>query len=91
MEYFNGQEGVKPVVFCSPVGELVDFILVERRMFEDGIECKVGVDSGGGFLKICLNIFSHEDFKDMHESPKRRKYSDGVNLKDSKTQVLTNY
>ena len=77
-------EGDKPVVFCSAVGALVELILLERRMFEDGIECKVGVDGGGGFLKICLNIFSHEDFKDTPASSKRRKYSDGICLKDSK-------
>ena len=80
---FGGQ-GVKPVVFCSAVGELVNFILLERRMFEDGLECKVGVDSGGGFLKICLNIFSHEEFKDTPKSMKRRKYSDGVCVKNTK-------
>ena len=25
-------------------------------MFDNDLECKVGVDSGGGFFKICLNI-----------------------------------
>ena len=84
VEYVDFDEGDKPVVFCSAVGALVELILLERRMFEDGIECKVGVDGGGGFLKICLNIFSHEDFKDTPASSKRRKYSDGICLKDSK-------
>ena len=55
---------VKPVDFCTSLEELVDFILLERRMFDDDLECKVGVDSGGGFFKICLNIVSHEDFND---------------------------
>ena len=77
---FKGKSGIKPVVFCSALPELVDFILLERRLFEDDLECKVGVNGGGGFLKICLNIFSHGEFKD--KISKRKKYSDGVAPKD---------
>ena len=81
---FGCKEGIKPLVFCHNVEELVNYVLIERRMFENDLECKVGVDSGGGFLKLCINIFSHSDFENTHEKTKRRKYSDGFSIKDEK-------
>ena len=42
----------------------------------ENVEMKVGVDGGGGFLKITLNII---DLEECAETPqKRAKYSDGI-------------
>ena len=42
----------------------------------ENVEMKVGVDGGGGFLKITLNII---DLEECAETPKKRaKYSDGI-------------
>ena len=60
----------------------MDFLLLERRIFEEGIECKIGVDTGGGFLKCCLNISSNDDF--IETVTKRRKFSDDFKCQNAK-------
>ena len=66
-----------PVIQCIDIDGLVDFILRERQCRSEHVEMKVGVDGGGGFLKICLNIV--DLLEECGENPpKRAKYCDGI-------------
>lgn len=62
-----------PVVHCVNIEGLISFVVEERGA--DDFELKIGVDGGGGFLKICLNIL---DGDERHVQKKRARYEDGV-------------
>ena len=36
-------------------------LLVERMKDFENLELKIGIDGGGGFLKVCLNIIANEN------------------------------
>ena len=40
-------------------------------MFEDGIECKIGIDGGGGFLRYA-SIFCRSDFNQKLAKTKQK-------------------
>ena len=71
----NGKEEPTSVVFCHDLEGLVDLIINERGTSEN-FEIKIGIDGGGSFLKVCLNIVEFD------EAPKRKhkrgKFKDGV-------------
>ena len=43
------------VAHCKSLEELIDEVLLPRKVFSDHL-IKVGIDGGGGFLKACLGI-----------------------------------
>ena len=63
-----------PVVYCVNIEGLVNFVAEERGA--DDFELKIGVDGGGGFLKICLNIL--DSGEERYVQSKRARYEDGV-------------
>lgn len=77
-------------VFCNNVNELIDFVKEKREV--DEVHLKIGIDSGGGFIKVCLSIQSSTIIESDIESIKcRQKYSDGPvakNFKDSGVKKL---
>ena len=49
-------------IVCSNLSGLIGVILEKRqRMEEDSLLIRIGIDSGGGFLKICLSVFHIDD------------------------------
>ena len=74
---FDEEETVTPVVYCTDIKGFIDFVLLQRREFSEDVEMKLGLDSGGGFFKICLNVFSHCDFENLRVTAKKQKYSEG--------------
>lgn len=64
-----------PVVYCVNIEGLIDFVIQERGGSDD-IEFKIGVDGGGGFLKICLNLV--ETKESSPAKGKRARYCDGI-------------
>ena len=47
---------------CSNLSGLIGAILEKRqRMEEDSLLLRIGIDGGGGFLKICLSVFDIDD------------------------------
>ena len=67
-----------PVVYCTDMDSLLDTIL-EERCGNGNFELKLGVDGGGGFIKICLNIIDLDE--ESCSSTKRSRYSEGVSKK----------
>ena len=48
----------KPAVICNNVKAFIDFVITERHL-EGQICIKiVGADGGGGFFKVCINIYA---------------------------------
>lgn len=67
----------RTVVYCNNLTGLLDFIWIERQ-YTDDMHIKVGIDGGGGFVKICLS-FNSQRFGDTDSKPKflnDLKYSD---------------
>ena len=77
-----------PVVYCSDMDSLIETVLLERMKDFEKVELKIGIDGGGGFLKVCLNIIG-EDSENVPPT-KRRKYSEVARdlFKDSSVQKL---
>lgn len=53
-----GQHSNIPVIYCNDVPNLIERIKDTRRDEEDDLYMKLGIDGGGGFLKITLSIVS---------------------------------
>ena len=68
------------VIFCKDIPGFVKHVRNERDVSD--VHLKLGIDGGGGFLKICLSIQS-TDFDSEH-SGKRAKYDKGVAAHDFK-------
>jgi hypothetical protein len=50
-----------PVVYCPNTSELINFICDRRNINSETVSFgKFGIDSGGGFIKICLNLITQE-------------------------------
>lgn len=66
----------QPFVFCSNVEQLCQF--VEKKRECERPHLKIGIDGGGGFLKITLSI---QDMERRTENKSRQCYEDGVAAK----------
>jgi hypothetical protein len=54
----KSERALRPVVYCSDTGSLMEFLLHHRQVESEGLLAKVGIDGGGGFMKVCLNLLS---------------------------------
>lgn len=76
------------LVYCNNLENFIEYIETRREIGNHHL--KVGIDGGGGFLKVCLSIQALQDKTDQKES-KRQKYDDGVcakTFKDSGVKKL---
>ena len=76
------------VVHCKDLAELLNEVLLSRRVFQNHI-VKLGIDGGGGFLKVSLGIMELDSHCDSR-SPPRKKLLTQRTAKDSsvKRQML---
>jgi hypothetical protein len=80
-----------PTIYCTKPNELLDHIIEFRN--GDEVDCilKIGIDGGGGFMKVCLNIQQQIKQDENIPNNKRSKLSDGIqasSLKDSGVKRL---
>lgn len=54
-------EIIQWAIKCKSVNEFVDQILETRQISEESAMIRIGIDGGGGFLKMCLSVFSNTD------------------------------
>lgn len=65
-ELENGQENKhesvqRDIIFCKDILAFLDFIVQKRNLTQKNVELlKIGLDGGGGFFKVCLNIQTKE-------------------------------
>ena len=45
------------VVICNDLNALIDTMIETRGIKEDDMLVRIGLDGGGGFMKICLSVF----------------------------------
>ena len=67
----DGQK--KHLVYCTNVAELISQLVTKREASANHI-LKIGIDGGGGFLKVCLSILDYE----VVESETKFSYKDGL-------------
>ena len=83
----------RELVVCNDLDELSRRIIKERDMEEGDLLFRVGMDGGGGFLKVCLNVFDlkkDHSSEDERQPPKKKKRLDEI-FKDSgvkKTMII---
>ena len=84
----------RDIVVCNDLDELSCRIIQERNLEEGDLLFLVGMDGGGGFLKVCLNAFDlkkdHPSEEDESQTPKKKKRLDEF-FKDSgvkKTMII---
>ena len=51
-----------PLVYCNNITKCLEIIESERDICLGDAELKIGIDVGGGFLKVCLNVLTQDDF-----------------------------
>lgn len=74
----------KNLVFCNDVQNLIKHITTQRNV-SGNVHLKIGIDGGGGFLKICVSILSEQSESDTSNSQNnRKKYIEGVAAKKFK-------
>lgn len=79
-ERSNGGKVPRSVVHCNNIDGLIDRIR-DHRKYHRGtdLECKIGIDGGGKFLKVCLNIErKFDDFTSPEKQKSRSSYADGA-------------
>lgn len=63
-------------VLCSDVDSFIDYLKSGRDYDDnDNVLVKIGIDGGGGFLKVCLNIFQ------LDRSPEHAQYFKDTSVK----------
>ena len=67
---------VKPCVFVTDMQEFATQVMVHREYDPDNVFCSVGLDDGGGFLKIMLTIKPNEVIQVEEGAKKRRSYEE---------------
>lgn len=69
----------KKIVYCHDLPGYAKHIKEERGIKEDvDVQQKIGIDGGGGFFKVCLNIIKKDKADDVKSPPKKKPaYKDG--------------
>ena len=66
----------KPVVFCNDVASFVDFVKVMRDIKDKDYVTKIGLDGGGGSIKVTLALVERPSYDDPQPPKKKVKLSD---------------
>lgn len=53
-------ENYLPIVYCKNVPGIILHVCSKRKLNMEDCSIKIGIDSGGGFLKICLTIYKKD-------------------------------
>lgn len=78
MDCGKSEKQQRTVVYCTDVLELADRIMANRRHEVDGSALvKIGIDSGGDFLKFCISITASNQAEDV-QVRSRQRYTDGA-------------
>ena len=68
-EKSNIQESFEQhAVICNDLNGLVDRIIEKSEINEENMLVRIGLDGGGGFMKICLSMFDFSDTADKSSS-----------------------
>ena len=68
----------RELVVCNDVEELVRRTIAERNLDDGDVLIRVGMDGGGGFMKICLSIFNINEMQKIDRKLESRFQDSGV-------------
>lgn len=89
-EKFTSKEEVfdADVVICNDIRSVLETCISKRDLQFTKLNFKIGIDGGGGFLKVCLNILEEDNM--FAQAKKKRRLFDDVkeSHKDSSVQKL---
>jgi hypothetical protein len=60
------------VVYCNDVVGLIDLVCEKRNLDKENVSIKIGIDTGGDFLKFCLNISNAETTEKPITNPSKK-------------------
>ena len=66
------QENFEHVATSHDLNGLVEKVIQERNINEEGMLIKIDMDGGGGFMKICFSIFEINESNPSSEVPESR-------------------
>lgn len=73
----------KAVVYAKDLGDLVEYVQDKRGMKPEDTLVKIGMDTGGDFVKVTLNVIDIPKYNE-EEIKKRSSYGDGISPKQAK-------
>ena len=65
-------------VFTKDITKLTDEIIARRSLNHDDVFIRVGLDGGGGFLKICLSVFEINNLTSCTSAVEKKYLDSGV-------------
>ena len=66
----SSQEKItKPVVYCNDLTALIAHVKCQRGL-DDDCFVRIGIDGGGGFIKVCVSIFDESNVRTDHRLSK---------------------
>ena len=71
------------IVVCKNMNELVKRMIEGRNIPEENALVRIGIDGGGGFLKVCLSVFDLVEFKQPCTGKRQ-----GERFRDSGVKVI---
>jgi hypothetical protein len=74
----------KATVFCNNIQKFISCVM-DKRQYKDAI-IKVGIDGGGGFLKICLSLLQKNE--NEYDCGLSKQGSSSRNVKDTSVKQL---
>ena len=65
----NGDELCqRDIVFVKDIQSFILNIMEQRKLDPKQAFVRVGIDGGGGFLKVCVSIFEPDELKNLTEN-----------------------
>ena len=71
------------VVVCNNLPASIEKVIEERHLNEHTLLTRIGMDSGGGFLKICLSVFDLLNPVDVQRKTFAKKFKNSGEKKSS--------
>ena len=88
-ERTSGLKVNRSLVYCHDISGLLTHICKARNLENIEVHNKIGIDGGGGFLKVCLNV---QTFQNIEEGPEKKQstfsYTEGAFAKEFKNSSV---
>ena len=72
-EKLKTKDNFEHVAICNNLDQLIYRMIQERNIDENNVLIRIGLDGGGGFLKVCLSVF---DFGQTKKSRLGERFKD---------------
>ena len=80
----DGSIQQQPTIYCCDLNGILHRIQEERNITAEDLTIKIGIDGGGGFLKVCLTVLSSNS---LLQERRRMPYVQGASKSCKETSV----